>query len=212
MEEILASIRRIIEDNEAGRRQDRESEAPVEAPVEFSSFHAELRPANLPYSRATESRPEGDEGFTFPGSGKEEEHGEVEKATNYSARDIVALGEVRHEEAEDRAVEGSEQDRLVEPTSIFAGEMMEEKQKPAPAAPSGVSQQERTTILSDAPRRQAAAAFEELNEALLEMRRQRLDQMVDELLRPMLQDWLDNNLPQLVERLVREEIERIARG
>jgi len=28
----------------------------------------------------------------------------------------------------------------------------------------------------------------------------------------MLQDWLDNNLPTLVERLVREEIERVARG
>jgi cell pole-organizing protein PopZ len=28
----------------------------------------------------------------------------------------------------------------------------------------------------------------------------------------MLQDWLDNNLPLLVERLVREEIERVARG
>ncbi|RUZ12587.1 DUF2497 domain-containing protein, partial [Mesorhizobium sp. M7A.F.Ca.CA.001.09.1.1] len=27
-----------------------------------------------------------------------------------------------------------------------------------------------------------------------------------------LQDWLDNNLPTLVERLVREEIERVARG
>ncbi|MBX4420684.1 DUF2497 domain-containing protein, partial [Mycobacterium tuberculosis] len=28
----------------------------------------------------------------------------------------------------------------------------------------------------------------------------------------LLQDWLDNNLPNLVERLVREEIERVARG
>ncbi|TGV63965.1 DUF2497 domain-containing protein, partial [Mesorhizobium sp. M00.F.Ca.ET.149.01.1.1] len=36
--------------------------------------------------------------------------------------------------------------------------------------------------------------------------------MAEEMLRPMLQDWLDNNLPTLVERLVREEIERVARG
>ena len=28
----------------------------------------------------------------------------------------------------------------------------------------------------------------------------------------MLQEWLDNNLPVIVERLVREEIERLARG
>ncbi|TJV50334.1 MAG: DUF2497 domain-containing protein, partial [Mesorhizobium sp.] len=38
------------------------------------------------------------------------------------------------------------------------------------------------------------------------------DEMAEEMLRPMLQDWLDNNLPTLVERLVREEIERVARG
>ena len=38
------------------------------------------------------------------------------------------------------------------------------------------------------------------------------DEMAEEMLRPMLQDWLDNNLPTLVEKLVREEIERVARG
>ena len=39
-----------------------------------------------------------------------------------------------------------------------------------------------------------------------------LDAMAEDMLRPMLQEWLDNNLPSLVERLVRAEIERIARG
>ena len=36
--------------------------------------------------------------------------------------------------------------------------------------------------------------------------------VAEDMLRPMLQEWLDNNLPSLVERLVRSEIERIARG
>jgi hypothetical protein len=31
------------------------------------------------------------------------------------------------------------------------------------------------------------------------------------LLRPLLKSWLDDNLPNLVERLVRQEIERVAR-
>ena len=57
-----------------------------------------------------------------------------------------------------------------------------------------------------------AAAFTELSEAFAASRRKSFDQMAEEMLRPMLQDWLDNNLPILVERLVREEIERIARG
>ena len=38
-----------------------------------------------------------------------------------------------------------------------------------------------------------------------------LEDVVRDTLRPMLKAWLDDNLPQLVERLVREEIERIAR-
>jgi cell pole-organizing protein PopZ len=39
-----------------------------------------------------------------------------------------------------------------------------------------------------------------------------MEETVKELLRPMLKQWLDDNLPPLVERLVRAEIERVARG
>lgn len=39
-----------------------------------------------------------------------------------------------------------------------------------------------------------------------------LDREVEAMLRPMLREWLDNNLPTMVERLVRDEIERVARG
>ena len=39
-----------------------------------------------------------------------------------------------------------------------------------------------------------------------------LEDMTRELLRGMLKQWLDDNLPSLVERLVREEIERVARN
>jgi len=36
--------------------------------------------------------------------------------------------------------------------------------------------------------------------------------MAREMLRPLLKQWLDENLPAMVERLVRVEIERLARG
>jgi cell pole-organizing protein PopZ len=36
--------------------------------------------------------------------------------------------------------------------------------------------------------------------------------MVRDMIRPMLKTWLDDNLPIMVERLVRAEIERVARG
>jgi uncharacterized protein len=38
-----------------------------------------------------------------------------------------------------------------------------------------------------------------------------LEDLVRELLRPLLKSWLDDNLPQLVERLVRDEITRLVR-
>lgn len=39
-----------------------------------------------------------------------------------------------------------------------------------------------------------------------------LQQYAQEMMRPMLKQWLDDNLPVIVERLVRAEIERVARG
>lgn len=41
---------------------------------------------------------------------------------------------------------------------------------------------------------------------------QSFDQVVHELLRPMVKTWLDDNLPTIVERVVRAEIERVSRG
>jgi hypothetical protein len=38
-----------------------------------------------------------------------------------------------------------------------------------------------------------------------------LDAVVRDMLRPMLSAWLDQNLPQLIERMVRDEIARLAR-
>ena len=72
--------------------------------------------------------------------------------------------------------------------------------------------EDRPAIISAAAGRQVAGSFEELKEAFMASRQRSFDEMAEEMMRPMLQDWLDNNLPLLVERLVREEIERIARG
>ncbi len=67
-------------------------------------------------------------------------------------------------------------------------------------------------ILSPDAGRRVAASFEQLSEAFMESRVKAFDTKAEEMLRPMLQEWLDENLPTLVERLVREEIERVARG
>jgi cell pole-organizing protein PopZ len=38
-----------------------------------------------------------------------------------------------------------------------------------------------------------------------------LEDIVKEMLRPMLQEWIDKNLPQLVERAVDREVQRLTR-
>lgn len=59
---------------------------------------------------------------------------------------------------------------------------------------------------------QVARSFHELAEMVNSNSKRSMDEVAEDLLRPMLQEWLDDNLPTLVERLVREEIERVARG
>ncbi len=39
-----------------------------------------------------------------------------------------------------------------------------------------------------------------------------VEAMIRQLVRPMLKDWLDENLPAMVERVVEREIARISRG
>ncbi|MFG1349355.1 DUF2497 domain-containing protein [Xanthobacter autotrophicus] len=56
-----------------------------------------------------------------------------------------------------------------------------------------------------------AAAFQSLGDLLLPQKQRTIEDLVKEILRPMLKDWLDQNLPSIVERLVRAEIERVAR-
>ena len=54
--------------------------------------------------------------------------------------------------------------------------------------------------------------FQLLAHTVLSQNARTLEDLVKEMLRPMLKSWLDENLPHMVERLVRIEIERVARG
>jgi cell pole-organizing protein PopZ len=57
-----------------------------------------------------------------------------------------------------------------------------------------------------------SATFDQLASRMLSGGARTVDQLVEDLVRPMLKSWLDTNLPPLVERLVRDEIERVSRG
>jgi cell pole-organizing protein PopZ len=77
----------------------------------------------------------------------------------------------------------------------------------------------RERILSSVTSGAAAAAFAQLGALPRERRKEgelplggadrTLEDIVRDMLRPLLQTWLDENLPGMVERLVREEIARV---
>ncbi|MDQ0421002.1 cell pole-organizing protein PopZ [Peteryoungia aggregata LMG 23059] len=120
----------------------------------------------------------------------------------------IASVEVRVERQEPRFVEAA-----FEPT-------YEELEPEMQASPSSVELQRETesegrdltALVSAATVEQVSRSFSDLAAAFDGTERRSLDEMAEDMLRPMLKDWLDDNLPTLVERLVREEIERVARG
>ncbi len=56
------------------------------------------------------------------------------------------------------------------------------------------------------------SAFNSLAHTVLVQNARTLEDLVKEMLQPLLKSWLDDNLPGLVERLVKAEIERVSRG
>ncbi len=67
-------------------------------------------------------------------------------------------------------------------------------------------------LLSRATSAAVDSAFNTLAQTVLVQNARTLEDLVREMLRPMLKAWLDENLPGMVERLVRAEIERVSRG
>jgi cell pole-organizing protein PopZ len=68
------------------------------------------------------------------------------------------------------------------------------------------------SMLSNTAAASVESAFNALASTVLSNNARTLEDLVKEMLRPMLKSWLDDNLPSLVERIVRAEIERVSRG
>lgn len=230
MEEILASIRRIIEDNETSRKDDK--------PVATQA-------ANRPLFEAKSSLPEEEVGETQVFSGGEQaavaSHAVVQEqifasgqqaempATTEPLRepdfltDVVAFRSVTKPAplpseplpAETQVVEAEPQPEESVAEAVLEMHEKRESVEPVAEAPSEMAPKEtpgQAPIVSEQSERKVALAFSELSEAYEASRKKSLADAAEEMLRPMLREWLDDNLPQLVEKLVREEIERIARG
>ncbi|MBX3596166.1 MAG: DUF2497 domain-containing protein [Rhizobiaceae bacterium] len=251
MEEILASIRKIIEEGEEIRQKPVESREdfsptqigpaandverrPIPAAAELSKeipavvpvkHHVLEEETSFPAATATKRERMSVEAalnelslslddFTIEMDEMASAQAGVERVPQVESQKIIAgpvpVAEQMQAEGEDQiaASESSISGEFDSPRTVAA----EAVDIPAVATSSVAHAVRKAAILSDAAGKQVAASFTELSEALAASRRRSLDEIAEEIMRPMLQEWLDNNLPTLVERLVREEIERVARG
>lgn len=219
MEEILASIRRIIEDSDTvpkpdgiGAAADDAGDADIDAFLEELGTPASPPRTIVPAPANESAKPPADPGqqtvaplvveaVAVPAS--------VSRSGGdaASASGPVTAGKPASSRPEPGPA-GADRDKGSAP-AVEGGEPHEAR--PEPAAAELIPHHMRS-IVSAETGRQVQAAFGDLNDAFQRSRSKPLDQVAEEMLRPMLQDWLDNNLPTLVERLVREEIERVARG
>ena len=201
MEEILASIRRIIADEEAAKPQRLElahSAAPAAAAAT----------SELPTSSVGESLSQSEEAEAVAeaAGGAPEGSTEAGIANSESAATAAMLEELTATEVEADFPEPSEHsnddfDASVAPTSVASAPAAHVRQFD-PVEP----------LLSPEASAAVNSAFGTLAHTVLVQNATTLEDLVREMLRPLLKTWLDDNLPGLVERLVRVEIERVSRG
>lgn len=183
MEEILASIRRIISDENNASAQP--------APAPAAPAPAAAKPAVPPPATKKAAPPPPPPPPPAPAAEEEEP-------------DVLELTEM---------VETKPQGEP-QPAEVAADVMFRDPEplrEPAPRY-SPPPQRMEDPIMSHQTSTAVSSAFGALSNSMFAGDSRTVDELVREMLRPMLKAWLDDNLPSLVERLVRAEIERVSRG
>ncbi|PLX33168.1 MAG: DUF2497 domain-containing protein [Hyphomicrobiales bacterium] len=210
MEEILASIRRIISDDEAPADPPPAKSGPVPVPdeePENSNVDIDAMMADMDAEKEAE-----DDDFDFDSMDFDAAGAEDETEDEAEDEDIFELTEVV-EEPEDSLNDSGLV--TVEDQDLCFGDDAAPEPAPEPEPVKASPQPaENDRLLSPGRAADASAAFGVLADTILSTsgNSRTLEDLVKELLRPILKEWLDDNLPELVERLVRDEIERVARG
>ncbi|MDB5513047.1 MAG: hypothetical protein JWR08_2530 [Enterovirga sp.] len=198
MEEILASIRRIIADDQDSPKSESTGDRPV---PRGHDVHGDDEHGHAALGGGGEAAPE-----PAPSRGPLAEivaAGRVSPELEVDVPDDISFPETidRTPPPEEPAVDRREPSAAVAP---HPKQRPVEPPKPTPPGPESLISHEATASVGE--------AFDMLSHTVLSRNARTLEDLVKELLKPMLKTWLDDNLPPLVERLVRAEIERVARG
>ena len=209
MEEILASIRRIIADDETGKvvKPPEPASPPKPAPTPVAS--AATRPVPPPAPRppappapAANKQDDIDAmlGFDPPKPAPKP------AAPKPAQADVLDLTEAMTAPAF-RTIDGASDVVFTERAPDRPDAVRQAEPQPSPA-PSALER----GLISGTTRAAVDSAFHSLANTVLGNNARTLEDLVKEMLRPMLKNWLDDNLPGMVDRIVRAEIERVSRG
>ncbi|MFK7792788.1 MAG: PopZ family protein [Devosiaceae bacterium] len=220
MEEILASIRQIISDDEPAEAEAAEPELESGADEAISEADLDALFSDGPSEPEPEDEPSGDIDDGFASVAAEPE-GEAED-DDEDVLDLGAMSEMDMDLADepfdppedlDFAEPEPEPEFEPEPTPMPEPEPARAPvmdYKPVDAAASAPLSAE-TPLIGGQTDSAVSAAFADLANTMLSGNARTLEDLVQDMLRPMLKSWLDENLPTMVEKMVREEIERVAR-
>ena len=111
------------------------------------------------------------------------------------------------DDAEDDAMSLVEDEDVSETIEVPA-----EAPSPAPSPAMPGEGATASDLMSAGASKAVTSAFGNLTHLVMSQNARTLDDIVTEMMRPMLREWLDDNLPPLVERLVKDEIQRISRA
>jgi cell pole-organizing protein PopZ len=200
MEEILASIRRIIAEDDSEKSAQRPAEAAgveLNPGADAASPEAE-RAMEESYSPPPPESPAARIGAL---SG-------TAKAARYSA--VLNLTEPMASTAFRSTAPAVDSSLAPVPPAPIDHAMANEAVSVTQSG--GVHDEERGVLMSGATSAAVDSASNALAQTVLVHNARTLEDLVREMLRPMLKVWLDDNLPGMVERLVRAEIERVSGG
>jgi cell pole-organizing protein PopZ len=216
MEEILASIRRIIADDDASKAKPAAPAPKPAAPPPAAAAPAP-KPAPAPEPPPAAKNSQDDIDAMFAGAAAEPEPQPEPKPNGGGAPvDILELTEAMEAEPEPAPVL-----RHIDAMPDVIEAPPAPEPEPEPEELPTVEQARRQFHEQTGPERHLLSArttaavdsaFNSLAQTVLVQNSRTLDDLVREMLRPMLKAWLDDNLPNMVERLVRAEIERVSRG
>ena len=233
MEEILASIRRIIADDEAkpvaadkpsGPAAPAKPEKPVPPPAAKAPASDAASPAPA-VPKAVSPPPPAPRAAPTPAPAQVETNSQDDIDALLNGLDEATTPEeIRSASSDGDVLELTDEMALPDPPrpafkkvepadDLEFAEAGRAVPRPplfeTPAVESPVAAQQ---ILSRSTVSAVESAFNSLAHTVLSQNARTLEDLVKEMLRPMLKSWLDDNLPGLVERIVKAEIERVSRG